>query len=94
MGNLEQTNGNLEEKVKAMIIERLGLDISPEDIGTDAPIFGINDEGKGLGLDSVDALELVVGMNVVFKIKHQSDDLSILYSVKTIVDYMKKRIGE
>jgi acyl carrier protein len=44
----------LETELKALIIECLGLeDIAPDDIDTDAPLFG-----DGLGLDSVDALEL------------------------------------
>ena len=45
---------NLENEVKALIIEALNLeDMTPEDIETDAPLFG-----EGLGLDSIDALEL------------------------------------
>lgn len=85
---------DLYQKVKEMIVERLGLDISPEEIITDAPIFKIDDEGRGLALDSIDALELAVGLNEAFGLKHQSDDLSILYSVETIVEYIKKKKGE
>lgn len=45
---------NLENEVKALIIEALNLeDMTPDDIETDAPLFG-----EGLGLDSIDALEL------------------------------------
>ena len=45
----------LEQQLKLLIIESLSLeDITPEDIETDAPLFGED----GLGLDSVDALEL------------------------------------
>lgn len=48
----------LEQQLKLLIIESLSLeDITPEDIETDAPLFGED----GLGLDSVDALELVPG---------------------------------
>lgn len=86
-------NANIEELVKKMIIERLGLDIKPEDIDDNAPIFNTTGEEKGLGLDSVDGLELVVGMNEVFGVKHQSDDLSVMYSVKTISDYIRQRMG-
>jgi len=47
-------NQSLENELKMLIIESLGLeDIGPEDIDRDAPLFG-----DGLGLDSVDALEL------------------------------------
>ena len=45
---------NLEHEIKALIIEALNLeDMTPEEIETDAPLFG-----EGLGLDSIDALEL------------------------------------
>jgi len=44
----------LELELKTLVIESLGLeDITPDDIASDAPLFG-----DGLGLDSVDALEL------------------------------------
>ena len=50
----EELMNNLENEVKALIIEALNLeDMTPEDIETDAPLFG-----EGLGLDSIDALEL------------------------------------
>ena len=46
---------NLESQIKQLIIDSLGLeDITEADIDTDAPLFG----DEGLGLDSVDALEL------------------------------------
>lgn len=93
MENILDKNANIEEMVKKMIVERLGLDISPEEIDDNEPIFGTNSEGKGLGLDSVDGLELVVGLNEAFGVKHQSDDLSIMYSVKTISDYIRQRMG-
>ena len=45
---------SLENKIKNVIVESLNLeDISPEDIDANAPLFG-----EGLGLDSIDALEL------------------------------------
>ena len=50
----EELMNNLENEVKALINEALNLeDMTPEDIETDAPLFG-----EGLGLDSIDALEL------------------------------------
>ena len=51
---------NLENEVKALIIEALNLeDMTPEDIETDAPLFG-----EGLGLDSIDALELGLAVSL------------------------------
>ncbi len=49
-------------KVKQMIIESLRIEgMSPDEIETDAPLFG-----EGLGLDSIDALQLVVAMEKEF----------------------------
>ena len=53
-------------KLKKEIIEVLNLeDIKPEDIDENAPLFG----GEGLGLDSIDALELIVLMEKNYGIK-------------------------
>lgn len=52
----------LIEKVKQMIIGSLRIEgMSPDEIETDAPLFG-----EGLGLDSIDALQLVVAMEKEF----------------------------
>jgi len=59
----------LEEEVKQLIIDALQLeDISPQDIDTDAPLFG-----TGLGLDSIDALELGVALHKRYKISLSAD---------------------
>jgi acyl carrier protein len=53
-----QTRDQLVADIKAMIVEVLALeDIRPEEIETDAPLFI-----EGLGLDSIDALELAMGL--------------------------------
>jgi acyl carrier protein len=51
-------------ELKKLIIHTLKLeDITPEDIGDDAPLFG-----EGLGLDSIDALELVVALEKTYNV--------------------------
>ncbi|PKU24589.1 phosphopantetheine-binding protein [Telmatospirillum siberiense] len=56
---------DIEYEVKKMIIESLKLeDITPEDINSEEPLFG-----EGLGLDSIDALELGVAIRQRFGIK-------------------------
>jgi acyl carrier protein len=56
---------SLECEIKALIIEALGLeDISVDDIGSDQTLFG-----EGLGLDSVDALELGLAIQKTYGIK-------------------------
>lgn len=55
---------SLETKIKTVIIQALNLeDITPEDIDTDAPLFG-----EGLGLDSIDALELGLAIKKNFSV--------------------------
>jgi acyl carrier protein len=57
--------------IKSLIVKSLNLEgVSPESIGDDQPLFG-----EGLGLDSVDALELVVALEKEFKISIQSDEI-------------------
>lgn len=57
--------------IKALIVTSLNLEgVSAESITDDQPLFG-----QGLGLDSVDALELVVALEKEFKISIQSDEI-------------------
>jgi acyl carrier protein len=61
----------LEQEIKALIIDALGLeDISVDDIGSEQTLFG---EGLGLGLDSVDALELGLSIQKKYGIKIDAD---------------------
>ncbi len=74
-------------KIKQQIIEELLLeDIRPDDIDTDEPLFG-----DGLGLDSIDALALVVVLDKEYgvQITNPEQGKQILYSVKTIVEHLK-----
>ncbi|KAA3611766.1 MAG: acyl carrier protein [Planctomycetota bacterium] len=55
----------IRTRIKKVLIDRLRLEgMAPEDIEDDMPLFG-----EGLGLDSVDALELIVGLEKEFDIK-------------------------
>ena len=73
-------------ELKNQIVQILNLnDISPEDIGDDQPLFV-----DGLGLDSIDALELIVLLQQQYKVKlsDQSQGPKVFYSVSTIADYI------
>jgi len=76
----------LTQKLKKEIIEVLNLeDTRPEDIDTDAPLFG-----DGLGLDSIDALELIVLLekNYGIKIEDPKEGRKIFTSVRTMADFI------
>jgi acyl carrier protein len=77
---------NLILRLKEEIIEVLNLeDIKPADIDENAPLFG-----EGLGLDSIDALELIVLMekNYGIKLKDPAQGKEIFKSVKVLADYI------
>ncbi|MFT3990575.1 MAG: phosphopantetheine-binding protein [Luteolibacter sp.] len=78
----------LRQKIKEVMVEELMLDYAPEEIGTKTAIFG----GHGLGLDSVDALQLVVALEKHFGLKVGNSEAakSILTSVETIALEIEK----
>lgn len=80
---------NLIEQLKQQIIKALNLeDMTPEDIETDAALFG----DEGLGLDSIDALELIVLLEKEYGIKlsNPAEGKAIFKSVASIADYVSK----
>ena len=78
-----QRRQDMTESVKQMLIEQLNMDLKTCEIDNDAPLFG-----SGLGLDSVDALELVIGIEEKFSVHMDESDPMIFRSVNTIVDYL------
>ena len=78
----------IKHELKKQIIQELNLeDITPEDIQDDAPLFG-----TGLGLDSIDALELVVIMEKYHGVKISSESIGkeVLFSINTMAAYIEK----
>ena len=82
----------LHHDLKALIIEVLNLEeITPEDIDTQAPLFG---DGLGLGLDSIDALELGLAIKNQYGIVLSSESeetKKAFYSVKTLADFISSQ---
>ena len=79
---------NLIETLKTQIIQQLNLtEVKAEDIDPKAPLFG-----EGLGLDSIDALELIVLLekNYGLKIQEPKDAKSIFQSVNSMAEYISK----
>jgi acyl carrier protein len=80
------TMDNLNTILKQQIIESLNLQgMKPEDIDDNAPLFG-----EGLGLDSIDSLELMVLLerNYGIKIEDAREGRNVLTSVQTMADYI------
>lgn len=76
----------LIEQLKVQIIEQLNLeDIEPEDIDPDEPLFG-----EGLGLDSIDALELIVLLEKEYgiKIENPKDGQKVFFSLNTMAEFI------
>ena len=78
---------DLKIQLKKQLIDHLNLeDLSIEDIKDDTPLFG-----DGLGLDSIDALEIIVMLdrNFNIKISNPEDGAKIFQSVNTIAEYIE-----
>ena len=79
---------NLE--LKKLIVETLNLEeVTPEDIADDAPLFG----DEGLGLDSVDALQLVIQIEKKYQILIENEEVGVkaFASINALADFLKNK---
>lgn len=79
----------LKQQVKEMIIQRLKLEgMTPDDIDDAAPLFG-----DGLGLDSIDALELVLAIEQTFsvKIEDEASGMKAFRNVESLVSFIAEK---
>jgi acyl carrier protein len=85
---------NLRLEIKTLIINALDLeDMSPEDIDNDAPLF----EAEGLGLDSIDALEIGVALRKRYKLQIEANgggNRENFRSINTLVSYVQSQLQE
>lgn len=78
----------LKQELKEKIIEALNLEeITPEEINSSEPLFG-----EGLGLDSIDALEIILILEKSYGIRLENPAAAkeIFYSIDTLSDYISK----
>jgi acyl carrier protein len=77
-----ENSSALKQEIKRLMVENLMLQVSPEDITDSQPLFGPG----SVGLDSVDALQLVVALDKAYGLKIADSDGAkrILYSVDTM----------
>lgn len=85
-----EDTSSLKGDLKRLIIETLRMEeISPEDITDDEPLFG----DEGLGLDSVDALELVVHIEEKYGIQIEDEEVGrkVFASIDALADFIKEK---
>jgi acyl carrier protein len=83
------SNADLKTKIKNLIVESLRLeDVKPEDIGDSDPLFS---REKGLGLDSINALELLTAIEYTFNVRFENDGSAKQYfqSVDTLASFVE-----
>jgi acyl carrier protein len=83
----------LEARIKKLIVDALMLeDVTPEEIETEAPLFV-----EGLGLDSIDALELALAIHKEFGVKTSPDDernREYFHSVASLAKFIRENEGK
>lgn len=83
---------HLEDRLKKLIVDTLALeDVEPQSIETEAPLFG-----EGLGLDSIDALELALAIHSEFGVKTEENDernREYYHSVRSLTDFIRARLA-
>jgi len=83
------TSPILAARIKDLIVGRLKLDgVKPDEIGDNAPLFG-----EGLGLDSIDALELVLAIEQSFGVRIDDEEVgrTALGSVSALCAFLQER---
>ena len=79
----------IREKLKVLLVDQLALDdVTPEEIEDDSELFG-----EGLGLDSLDAVEIVVMLqrNFSLEVKDMEKNREIFRTISTLADYVYEK---
>ena len=84
------TNDGIKKEIKLLIMEALNIgDVKPDEVKDDDSLFG---EGNALGLDSIDALEIVMALQEKYGVRIDDKNQSrfILKSITTIAEFIEK----
>jgi acyl carrier protein len=83
---------DLKSQIRQLLVENLMLQMGMDEIGDDLPLFGPG----GLGLDSVDALQIVVGLDKTYGLKIADPETArkVLQSVNTIAAAVEEHVGK
>lgn len=81
---------NRKEKVKSVIIDSLELDIAPDEMDNNDPLFG-----EGLGGNSMALMEVIVGLEKAFGIEISDEELimDVFETVNSIAEFIKSKIS-
>jgi acyl carrier protein len=74
--------------IKGELIERLALDYTEEDLDDDTYLFG-----AGLQLDSIDAMEIIIGVQARFGAEIPEGDMTALRTLNTLADFVQGNQG-
>lgn len=85
---MSEDDKSLALRLKKLIITRLKLEIEPDEIENQQPLFG-----EGLGLDSIDALELVLGLEQEFGVKVEDEEVGVkaFASIDALVTFVREK---
>ena len=78
-----KTRQEVVDEIKEILIDSLMLEIDKDLLMNDQPLLG-----RGLELDSIDALELSIGISTTFGVELNDDDMAVLSSVNKLADFV------
>jgi acyl carrier protein len=89
-GTMSEVNSMVrpELELATLIVDTLNLEVAPEDIDPEAPLYG-----EGLGLDSIDILEVALAISKTYGVKLRSDDadnVTIFASLRRLNDHIQR----
>ncbi len=82
--SLAASRAEILQAIKEELVERLELEVRPEDIDDDTFLFG-----GGLSLDSIDSMEIIIGMQSRFDVMIPEGEVAPLRTINTLADFVQ-----